>query len=260
VSTLEAIILGIIQGLTEFLPVSSSGHLALGQTFFGFSNLDDFILFDLICHMGTLFSILFVFNSQIRSLFTGNRTQLFQIILGTLPLFPILLILKQVESLYSQVQLLGFFFMTTSFILWAGIKWGRVKPEAERKQHWAKDALIIGVFQTLALLPGVSRSGSTISSARLLGWKKEDATTFSFLLAIPAILGGTTLKLLQLISSENLYQPTESLTPYIAGFTTSFFVGIFALLLLIRLAAKEKFMYFVWYCLILGIGTTIYFI
>lgn len=258
VSTIEAIILGIIQGLTEFLPVSSSGHLTLAQHLLGFKDLDHYIVFDLTCHMGTLFAILYVFKDHIRNLFTGDRTKLYQIVIGTLPLFPIILILKQIESIYNKIHLLGFFFLLTAFLLWAGIKWGWVKSETNRKQSWIKDALTIGAFQTLALLPGVSRSGSTISSARLLGWKSEDAISFSFLLAIPAILGGTALKLMQLIASDESLQQSISINSYIAGFTTSFIVGIFALLLLMRLVAKEKMMYFVWYCLFLGIGTLFY--
>ncbi len=258
VTIVEAIILGIIQGLTEFFPVSSSGHLALTQYLLGFNNLSHYIGFDLACHMGTLFAILYVFKDHILDLFTGDRTRLYQIVIGTLPLFPILLILKQVESMYDQVHLLGYFFLTTAFLLWIGIKWGWVKSQTKRKQTWIKDALIIGVFQTLALLPGISRSGSTISSARLIGWDRDDAISFSFLLAIPAILGGTALKLIQLVANGESIQQSLSLSSFIAGFTTSFFVGILALFLLMRLAAKEKMMYFVWYCLFLGLGTLYY--
>ena len=259
-STIEAIILGIIQGLTEFLPVSSSGHLTLAQHLLSFEHLDQMIMFDLVCHMGTLIAILIIFKTQIQELFRGTNQKITQIIVGTLPLFPILLILKKIESLYDRVELLGFFFLITAFLLWMGIKYGTVKSNKERERHWIRDAFVIGIFQTLALLPGVSRSGSTISSARLLGWKTDDALSFSFLLAIPAILGGTTLKLLQLFTGQIVETSNLAWSAYFSGFITAFLFGMLALKVLIRVATNQKMMYFVWYCLILGIGSLIYFL
>jgi undecaprenyl-diphosphatase len=260
VSTIEAIILGMIQGLTEFLPVSSSGHLTLAQHLLGFENLDRMIPFDLVCHMGTLFAILIVFKDQIFDLLRGNTQKLAQIAIGTLPLFPILLILKKIESLYDRVELLGAFFLVTALLLWLGVKFGTVKSKEERQKHWMRDPLVIGIFQTLALLPGISRSGSTISSARLLGWKTDDALSFSFLLAIPAILGGTALKTLQLVSGSDSEILPLSWKIYLSGLITSFIFGVIALKILIRVAANQKMMYFVWYCLILGLGSLIYFL
>lgn len=259
-SSFEAIILGIIQALTEFLPVSSSGHLKLAQHILGFQNLDHMIPFDLVCHMGTLMAILIVLKDQVITLFSGKPQKLLQIVIGTLPLFPTLLILKKIESLYDNVELLGFFFLITALLLWLGIKFGFDKSLEDRQKHWIRDPLLIGVFQTLALLPGVSRSGSTISAARLLGWKKEDALHFSFLLAIPAILGGTALKTLQLFSGSGTEIHSLSWEAYLLGFLTSFIFGIIALKILIRVVAKQKLMYFVWYCLILGLGSLIYFL
>lgn len=218
------------------------------------------IPFDLVCHMGTLFAILIVFKDQIMELFSGKSQKLLQIVIGTLPLFPILLILKQVESLYDRVELLGAFFLITALLLWLGVKFGSDKSPEERQKHWIRDPLLIGIFQTLALLPGVSRSGSTISSARLLGWKTEDALSFSFLLAIPAILGGTTLKTLQLLTRTGNEILSLSWGAYLSGFVTSFIFGVIALKILIRVAANQKMMYFVWYCLILGLGSLIYFL
>ncbi len=255
---LQAILLGIIQGLTEFLPVSSSGHLTLVQHFLGFDHLDNLIVFDLVCHLGTLLAICIFFSTEIKELFTTKKTKLLQIILGTLPLFLIVPIMKPIESLYNQLFLLGPFYLLTAAFLYIGVKWGREKPPEALKERPFKDSLWIGLSQTLALLPAVSRSGSTISTAFLLGWTKKDAVTFSFLLSIPAVLGGTTLKLAQLVFNE---ESTLSIAtaPYLAGFMTSFLAGLLGLFLLVKLVSKEKFLYFSWYCLLLGIGVTIYF-
>jgi len=259
-STIQAIILGIIQGITEFLPVSSSGHLTLYQTLLGLENLDQYIAFDLVCHLGTLLAILIVFTPQIKQVISSDIKRLMQIGVGTLPLFPTVLIMKPLTRLFDQPQYLGYFFMITAVLLYLGIRFGREYPEEHLKKKRFGDAFMIGIFQTLALLPGVSRSGSTISVARILGWKPQDAVMFSFLLAIPAIIGGSSLEFLKLISGKTIY-PTSTLSfmQYASGFISSFIVGYLSLLLLIRLAVKGKFMYFVWYCLIVGICSFLYF-
>lgn len=260
-STLEAIILGIIQGLTEFLPVSSSGHLELGQKLMGMKNLDHYIIFDLVCHLGTLLAIFYIFFPQIKNILAFDRVGLYQIILGTLPLFPLLLIMKPIESIFDQPQNLGYCFLLTAVLLYAGIRFGRSESfEALHKRQW-RNPVVIGIFQAVAILPGVSRSGSTISAARLLGWQKQDALAFSFMLAIPAILGGTALELFKLFFKPGLHAPDSiGFVQYAAGFATSFVIGCAALLLLMKLAAKDsRFIYFAWYCFFLGIATTWYF-
>ena len=255
---LEATILGIIQGLTEFLPISSSGHLKLVEYFLGFENLDQYIPFDVACHTGTLLAIFWVFAKEIREIFTKNHTKLLQIILGTLPLLPCILFLKQIKSLFNELHLLGIFFLITSLLLFLATRfgWEKSKPQLEQSRWW--DPIIIGFFQAMALLPGVSRSGSTIAGARLLGWPAEQAISFSFLLAIPAILGGMTIESMSLaFGSQQVI--SVSLGAYLAGFFTSFLVGLASLHLLIKLAMKNRFMYFVWYTLILGIMVLLYF-
>lgn len=249
----EAIFLGIVQGLTEFLPVSSSGHLTLVQALLGMENLHQYVAFDLVCHLGTLLAIFCIFSKTIYGLFWENRSLFWQVCLGTLPLFPLVFAMKPIKGLFNQPQFLGFFFLATAFILWCGIRLGAAvrRPDAS-----VRDALVIGTFQAFAILPGVSRSGSTVSAARLLGWSYEEALRFSFLLAIPAILGGVALEILQL-KNEGL--PAIGFTPYAAGFVTSFVVGLAALTWLLKMAAKDKFMYFFWYCLFLGVATLIYF-
>lgn len=212
------------------------------------------IPFDLVCHLGTLLAIFIVFRKQIKSLLTSNSKFLLQIMIGTLPLFPILLILKQIENLYDQTELLGYFFLITAALLWIGIRSGYEQATEKKQKHWIRTPLIIGIFQTFALLPGVSRSGATISAARLLGWKTEEALTFSFLLAIPAILGGTVLKTIQLLSGNSSLIGNLSISNYLAGFAAAFVFGLAALKILIKLAANQKMMYFVWYCLLIGLA------
>jgi undecaprenyl-diphosphatase len=246
----EALILGIVQGLTEFLPVSSSGHLILVQHFFGFEDLDQYLFFDVVLHLGTLFAIFSVFSKEILSL---SRLKFWQVVIGTLPLFPLALAIKQIKTLFNSPQYLGYFFLTTALLLFLSIKWGWEKSEEKKKGSRFIDPLVIGLFQALAIVPGISRSGSTIAGARLLGWSRQEAVTFSFLLAIPAILGSLTLEGMHIVSQAQT--PKLSLGHYVVGLATSYFVGKWALLKLIQLASKDRFMYFVWYCLILGLLT-----
>lgn len=250
---IEALLLGVLQGITEFFPISSSGHLLLLQSLFGLKDLDQLVLFDLIIHLGTLGSIFFVFWEKIRRCLR-NFPQIISLGIAILPLFPLLLIIKPVKHLFTQTQYLGPFFLLTAAILYSGIRFGRHKTT---KSWW--DAFCIGLWQTLAILPGVSRSGSTVSGARLLGWNYQESLSFSFLLAIPTILGGIAIESLQLWQGTANLHPQVFSVHYLTGFFSSFAVGCLALKFLIRLGTSDKWMIFVWYCLILGICTTVYF-
>lgn len=256
-STLEAIILGIIQGITEFLPVSSSGHLQLFQEFLGVKNLENYILFSLVCHLGTLLAILIIFAPKIKAILIESGAKMRQVILGTLPLFPLVLIMKPIKALFDQPQYLGYFFLLTSLLLYLGNRFGKSLASEKLEQKKWRDSLVIGTFQAVAVLPGVSRSGSTISAAKLLGWSQQEAITFSFLLAIPAILGGTALECWQLTKGTDI--SGMGFMQYFAGFISSFAVGYCSLLVLIRFMTGNKFMYFAWYCLFLGLATSLYF-
>lgn len=257
-TTLDAILLGIVQGLTEFLPVSSSGHLKLIQYFLGLENLDRYIIFDLVCHLGTLMAILLVFSRSILDMFGRNITRFWQVAIATLPLFPLVALMKPIKAAYADPSYLGFFFLLTSAILFLGCRFGKSTPEPQLEYRRWRDALRIGMWQALAILPGVSRSGSTISGARLLGWSAHDAVVFSFLLAIPAICGATAYELIKLWQHPEFALELPAIQ-YIAGFAVSFIVGLGALRLLMRLAVQNKFYYFAWYCLFLGLATTAYF-
>lgn len=255
-TALEAVILGIVQGLTEFLPISSSGHLQIVQYVFGMSDLDHYLIFDLICHLGTLCAVVWIFFHEIKKTCLYQPTRCWQVVIGTFPLFPLVFILKPIKAIYADPQYLGLFFIFTACILFLGIWIG--KKAVQSQQRPFRDALLIGCWQAVAILPGVSRSGSTISGARMLGWSSQDAVLFSFLLAIPAILGGISLETFKMWQHPDTIISLP-LSHYAAGFAVSFFVGLFALRLLMRLAMENRFSYFAWYCLILGLATTYYF-
>lgn len=260
VTTLEAFFLGIIQGLTEFLPVSSSGHLLLAQNLFGMKNLKDYVAFDIICHLGTLLAIILVYFKQIKAVILVEREVLIKLSIAIIPLFPLVFLLKPIKNLFNEPQYLGFFFLLTALILYLGIRLGQNKNEKDLSKHPFRDALTIGIFQAGAILPGVSRSGSTITAARLLGWDYQQAITFSFLLAIPTVLGGVVIELAQiLLKKSSITTVNISITQYAIGFITSFFFGWASLLFLQKLATKHKFMYFVWYCLFIGVASILYF-
>lgn len=254
-TTWEAFFLGLVQGITEFLPVSSSGHLELAQYFLGFENLHTYVLFNLICHLGTLGAIVYMFYPQIKSSVTTHPKRFLQIVLGTLPLFPLVLIIKPIKAVFDQPEYLGLCFLLSAILLFASVY---VRIQTRKTMRWT-DPLAIGMFQAVAVLPGVSRSGATISAARLLGWDKQEAIQFSFLLAIPAILGGTVLELWQLWKLPVAEMPPISAMQFLTGFGTSFIVGCVALWAVIQMMAQDKWVYFAWYCLFIGIATTLYF-
>jgi len=248
----EAIILGIIQGVTEFLPISSSGHLELGQYWLGLTEMHQFILFNLMCHLGTLCAIVFFFFSRIRDV---DRKTCLQVVVGTLPLFPLVLIMKPIKAIYGQPQYLGYCFLVTAGLLYASDRWIFFK----REKHSWKEAAWVGIFQAVAILPGISRSGATISAGKFLGWPASQAVTFSFLLAIPAILGGIFIEMLQLFTQYDYEAGNVGIVQYFLGFVVSLIIGYYALKWMMKFAEKNHFGIFVWYCLFLGIASILYF-
>jgi undecaprenyl-diphosphatase len=233
-----ALLLGLVQGLTEFLPVSSSGHLKLFQLLFGLESVEQYVRFDLVCHGGTLLAILVVLRREILGL---SRSMALMIILGTIPLGFAILLKKQLLGLYGATHLLGFWFLLTALLLWVGEKW---RPRAPGRRV---GALGVGFAQLLAILPGVSRSGATISAGRVLGLERVEAARFAFLLAIPAIAGG------MLIEGISTGGTTLPLTSYLIGFVTSFAIGALALVGLLKLIQRFNLLPFAWYTLVLGL-------
>lgn len=215
----QALILGIVQGLTEFLPVSSSGHLVIFQNFFRLSQPP--IFFDIVVHVGTLFAVIIYFFNQIKKI----SLNLFKLVIaGTIPAVIFgLYIEPQIESLFSSLTVVALGLIITSALLFSTKFTKFSKP----KKLTLKSSLIIGLFQALAIIPGVSRSGATVASALNQGAGKQKAFYFSFLLSIPAITGALVLQLKDL----NQINSAE-LIPIIIGFTTSLITGLLALKLL----------------------------
>lgn len=239
-SSFKGFFLGLVQGLTEFLPISSSGHLVLGQKFF---NLAPPIFFDILIHFGTLLAIVFYFFKDFNKLKSQKFLSL--LIVGSLPAGIIGLFLrKQLEMVFDSYLIVGLSFLITAFLLFL-TKFLR-KQEKEIEKVSFSEVFFIGCFQALALLPGVSRSGATIVAGLLIGLKRQAAFSFSFFLAIPAILGALSLEILKNGADGQLGVGT-------VGLITAFFSGLLALNLLQKVLKKGKLFYFGFYCLGLGV-------
>lgn len=254
-SIIEAIILGLIQGLTEFLPVSSSGHIELGKAVLGTDLGANDVTFTLLVHGATVLSIMVVFYKEIwgliKSLFSfswNKDTQyIAKLAVSMIPVGVIgILFEEKIEALFSgNLVMVGGLLILTGFILFL-TKLERL----ERKEVSFKDAAIIGLAQAFAILPGISRSGTTISTALALGVDKEKATQFSFLMVLAPILGATLLKFKDLVESPATTDTT--LLPYLAGFVAAFISGLVACTWMLNIVKKGKITYFSFYCFIAG--------
>ena len=254
---IQALILGIIQGLTEYLPVSSSGHLAIGQAFFGMDDGEDNLMFTVAVHVATVLSTLVVLWREIAWLFKGvvkcemnaETKYLLNIVVSMIPVGIVGLFFKdQVEEAFgSGLMLVGFCLLITAALL---IFSYYARPRQKEDISW-KDALIIGIAQAVAVLPGVSRSGSTIATGIMLGNKKEKLAQFSFLMVIPPILGEALLDVLKAMKGEAVMGSIE-LIPLLVGFLAAFLSGCLACKLMINLVKRGKLIYFGIYCAILG--------
>lgn len=242
----QAFFLAIIQGLTEFLPVSSSGHLVLFQKLFQLAAPP--VFFDVLLHLGTLGSIVIFFWKDIWDLIINWKKRLSTwifIILGSIPAaFLGFFLNSKIESVFNSLLLVGFAWLGFGIILLM-----TSKLKAQKKDMTWKDALWVGVAQSIALLPGISRSGSTISAGLARNLPRDSAFRFSFLLAIPAILGATVLEAKDANLSQ-IFALTPVLSMVIAGL-----VGYFALVLLQKVLKSEKFYLFGYYCLSIGLLT-----
>lgn len=250
----EAIFLGTVQGLTEFLPISSDGHLVLWSHFIKLANPLNYAIF---LHLGTLFSVSFYFRSKIFKLIKDsfrsikNKQKLpnilIQIIIASIPVIILgTLISSLVEKIFTNLWITGAGFFITSFMLWKASK--QKDLDKEEEQISKKDSFLTGLMQTIAILPGVSRSGSTISMLLIRKVKREVAFEFSFLLSIPAIIGAVILELCQgkrAMNGEEIF--------YLLGFLAAFGSGLIALNLLKKIFYKNKLNYFAFYTLIMGI-------
>ncbi len=256
-SYLEALIMGILQGITEFLPVSSSAHLKLTKILLGLEEGEGLVIFDLVCHLGTLTALTAFFWSDIIALFRTERRKISLLIIATLPLVPFYFLLKPIRDFASQTNLLGLFLILTALILFAGSRVRIRRPDAPSFRNKIQDALWIGTMQATALIPGISRSASTISCAQVLGWEAREAVRFSFLLSIPTILGGNGAELLKLTLSHSA-PSSLSITGCVVGFLSAGIVGFAVIRFAVRFLEKGDLRPFAWYCFVLGVITTLF--
>ena len=262
-SIADALIMGLVQGVTEFLPVSSSGHLVLAKHYLG-GIKETGILFEVLLHFGTLLAVLVYFKKEIFSVLlafsssdrmsgkekTEGRRLGIMVIVGTLPTIVIALLFKDLfESLFTSVRIVSIMLLVTGLFLFFSDK---VKG-ATRRRLSAKDALIIGTVQGLAIIPGISRSGSTIATGLFRGIKGESAASFSFLLTIPAILGAVVLHLKDITSLQSI-----DFVPYLVGVATAAISGFLSIKLLMKVVAGRNLKYFAFYCWTVGLFSLIF--
>lgn len=253
-------ILGIIQGLTEYLPVSSSGHLAIGQALFGMSDGEDNLMFTVAVHVATVLSTLVVLWSEIEWIVKGifkfemndEMKYALNIVVSMIPVGIVGLFFKdQVEEIFgSGLLVVGFCLLITASLLTFSYY---ARPRQKEHISW-KDALVIGIAQAVAVLPGVSRSGSTIATGIMLGNKKEKLAQFSFLMVIPPILGEALLDVIKAMKGEAVMGNIETV-PLIVGFVAAFISGCLACKWMINIVKRGKLIYFGIYCAIIGVVT-----
>ena len=271
---LQSVLMGVLQGIAEFLPISSSGHLALFQHFFGVEGFEDQLFFTVLLHFGTLIAVcVYYFRDvvdMIREFFLGvaslfqrsgkrgvtapppGRRMVLLVIVATLPLFVILPVKDAIEAATGNVTFVSVALLATGFLLYFSDRLARGKKGV--MSATVKDALIVGCAQAIGTLPGISRSGITISTGMLCGYERTFAVRFSFLMSLPAVCGATLLELLDAIEAGI---DTQMLPIYLAGMVVSGVVGYFAIRLVNMLASKGKFGAFAWYCWAVGLAALI---
>lgn len=238
----QVFILSLVQGLAEFLPISSSGHLVILQKLFNFSSPP--VLFDILVHVGTLGAVLVYFRKELVEI---SRKTIWLVIIGTIPAALVGgLFEKNIEVAFNSLQAVGLALLFTAGLLFS-TKWVKIGKKQFNYLKW-HDGVFIGIFQALAILPGISRSGSTIVSGLWRGAERATAFRFSFYLAIPAILGALVLK-----SGELMTYSTFELVQGMIGMLIAGIVGYFALRILENVLKSAKLFWFGIYCLVLGI-------
>jgi undecaprenyl-diphosphatase len=251
----EGALLGLIQGLTEFLPVSSSAHLVLAQSLIPTFHQPG-ILFDTLLHLATLLAVLVFFRRDVGELLAclrpggdaGSRRVAVWLLLATVPTGLIGVGFKDaLESLFHQPRAAAAMLLVTGAVLWVSEL--RRHPTRGLTEIGVPRALAVGFAQGLAIIPGISRSGSTIATATLLGVRGEDAARFSFLLSIPAICGAVVLQV-----GEISGVPAGAGVPYLLGATAAFASGLLAIRFLLRVIRARRFRWFAVYCWVLGAG------
>lgn len=268
----NAIILGLVQGVAEFLPISSSGHLAMLQNFLHLGDMESHLLFDVLLHLGTLAAVICAFWSDVRSLVREGlrmvhlkpmrrgekpdrllRRTIQFLILATLPLLLVFFVKDAVEALYSNTFFIGFMLLLTGLLLFAADRMGH--GNKKEKGATLADVLIVGLAQAVAVVPGLSRSGTTICVGMLRGFDRNFAVRFSFLLSIPAVLGANILTIVDAVQAGAVN--TALLPMYLVGMAVAFVSGYLSIYLLRTLVQKGRFGSFCYYCWGAGLVTLI---
>lgn len=272
VTVWESVFYGVVQGIAEFLPISSSGHLAIAQTLGGFGDGMDIVAFNVLLHIGTLLAVVIVYFKDvielIKSFFTlcgklfrGNfkldgytlhERLVILIIIGTLPIVLTALVEDQIDMISSYLSIVGALLIFNGLVLMISDKLSSGKYTLEDMKP--KHALLIGICQMFAVLPGISRSGSTITGGLFSGFDRTQAVRFSFLMSLPAILGASVLKLPGFFADV---PDAKTFGVYIIGMMVSMIVGICAIKLLSYISKKSNFRIFSYYCFAVGVGTII---
>lgn len=270
---IEAIVLGLVQGLAEFLPISSSGHLALLQNIFGVEG-DKVLLFAVLLHVGTLVSVFIIYWKDIwelvvelvltiKDLCTGKGLRLAErpvrklgimIIVATIPTAAIGLLFNDFfEGLYTSMISVGIGFLITGGIMFLAEKMSSANKGIEKMNF--RNAIFVGVLQGIAIYPGISRSGSTLVGGLVTGLKREFAVKFAFLISIPSILGSVVLELPDAIKAGT---DAALIGPIAAGVVVAAVSGFFAIKTMIKIVSNKKLSYFSYYVWVLGICTIVY--
>lgn len=259
-SILQAIILGVIQGLTEFLPVSSSGHLELTKTILGDTSVpEESMLMTVVLHGATALSTIVVFRKDIAEILKGlfqfkanNEFQFsLKIVLSMIPAALVGVLLdEQIEQFFGgKIMLVGAMLVLTAVLLILADKAKNTKKDVS-----ISNAIIIGVAQAIAILPGISRSGATISTSVLLGVDRDKAARFSFLMVVPLIMG----KMAKDVLDGAFSNISDGTMAYVVGFIAAFVTGILACTWMIKLVKKAQLKYFAFYCLVVGVVAVMY--
>lgn len=258
---IEAILLGILQGFTEFLPVSSSGHLEIFSHILGV-NTQENLSFSIVAHAGTVLSTIVVFWREILRLICGlfkfklNEETIFvsKIAISFIPIIIVGLTLKdQLEALFGgNLLIVGVMLLVTAVALWTTTRLERRRHEEKQLTYWR--AFVIGIAQSLAVLPGLSRSGSTISTGLILGLARQEAARFSFLMVLVPIIGINFLEIIGGGFASSALPPSI----LVVGFLSSFICGTLACNWMLRIVNQGKLIWFALYCLLMGAATIVF--
>ncbi len=263
-SWLQALILGLVQGLTEFLPVSSSGHLAIAKELLGVEIAED-LVFEVTVHCATVLSTIIVFRKQIWKLLCGlfkfkyndETDYILKICVSMIPVFIVGVFFKdKVEALFQSILVVGVALLVTSLLLFLSES---LRPSADGKQEARggisfKQALIVGLGQAAAVVPGLSRSGTTIATGLLCGVKKDVVAQFSFLMVLVPILGEMFLD----VVGGDFASSAVGVLPLLCGFAAAFLSGLFACKVMIAIVRKSKLKWFALYCALVGAAVVVF--